>query len=135
MMVALAPVLLALVVNSANTSTSPPAAVKLTAAAAAAAAPAARPLGPVVINGVLFRAVEFDTGKAVWRNLAITVTSNHLDDWRALPAAIKSTYAEQMIDNYRAGMKYDRDIKLTFTDEHNATLDQYLWTPPAPDRK
>jgi hypothetical protein len=102
---------------------------------AVAATPSAKPLAPVVINGVLFRAVEFDTGKAVWRNLAITIVPAQLAAWRALPATTKNSYAQSMIDAYRAGMNYGRDIKLTFVDERNATLDQYLWTPPATERK
>jgi hypothetical protein len=71
----------------------------------------------------------------VWRNLTITVASDHLADWRALAAAAKAQYAQTMIDNYRSGMKYGRDIKLTFIDDHIATLDQYLWTSPVAERK
>jgi hypothetical protein len=100
-----------------------------------AATPSAKPLAPVVINGVLFRAVEFDSGKAIWRNLAITIVSARLAAWQALPAATKSSYAQLMIDTYRAGMNYGRDIKLTFVDDRNATLDQYLWTPPVTERR
>jgi len=105
------------------------------APAAASPAPAAKPLPPVVINGVLFRAVEFDTAKVVWRNLAVTVTADRLAAWRALPEATKRAYADQMIATYRAGMKFEQDIKLSFIDEQNATLDQYLWTAPLAEGK
>jgi hypothetical protein len=128
-MLMFAALILAVILPTSTPAASPPAPL-----VAAASRPSAQPLAPVVINGVLFRGVEFDTGKAVWRNLAITVTSDHLDDWRGLPAAIKGSYAEQMIDCYRTGTKYGRDIKLTFVDERNATLDQYLWTPPTGGR-
>lgn len=124
-------VVLALI-TPANGSPTPSPAV---AVATVAAATEAKPLAPVVINGVLYRAVEFNSGKAVWRNLAITILSDRLAAWRALPAATKSNYAQMMIDTYRAGMNYGRDIKLTFVDERSATLDQYLWTPPVAERK
>ena len=96
-----------------------------------AAAPAPQPLPSVVVNGVLFRAVEFDTAKAVWRNLAVTVTADRLDAWRALDATSKNAYAALMIQTYRSGLRYSGDVKLSFIDEHNTTLDQYLWTAPA----
>jgi hypothetical protein len=97
------------------------------AVAPAAASPIAQRLAPVVINGVQFEAVEFDTDRAVWRNLAVTVTNDHLAAWQALSAGARAAYAQQMATLYRAGMKYDRDIKLSFVDEGHAVLDQYVW--------
>jgi hypothetical protein len=122
-------VLAALLAGTASPAPAPTAIA--TASNATVVPPSAKALAPVIINGVLFRAVEFDTGKAVWRNLAITVAPDHIEAWRALPVPIKNSYAEQMIDTYRVGLKFSRDVKLTFVDESNATLDQYLWTPPA----
>jgi len=89
--------------------------------------PIAQRLAPVVINGVQFEAVEFDTDRAVWRNLAVTVTNDHLATWKALSAAARAAYAQQMATLYRSGMKYDKDIKLSFVDEQHAVLDQYVW--------
>jgi hypothetical protein len=118
-----------------GTASPAPAAIVTTSNSAVLPQPSAKALAPVVINGVLFRAVEFDTGKALWRNLAITVTPDHIETWRALPAPIKYGYAEQMVGTYRAGLRFSRDIKLTFVDETNATLDQYLWTSPRAERQ
>ncbi|HEY5341637.1 MAG TPA: hypothetical protein VIK27_11465 [Candidatus Aquilonibacter sp.] len=101
----------------------------------AVAAPAAKVLPSLIINGVLFAAVEYDVGAKTWRNLAIVVTRERVAQWRALSPAVKAQYAQHMIDDYRAGTRYAADIKLTFVDERNATLDQYLWTPPAPSNK
>lgn len=130
----LAYVLLALTLPAvASPTPSPPPAI-IVAPTSLPVRASAKPLAPVIINGVLFRAVEFDTGSVVWRNLAVTVTTDRLAAWRALSIPVKNSYAEQMIDNYRVGMKYGHDIKLTFVDERSATLDQYLWTPP-PERK
>ena len=103
--------------------------------AVAATAPRAKPLPSLIINGVLFTAVEYDARASTWRNLAIVVTRERAAQWRALSPAVKAQYAQHMIDDYRAGTKYAADIKLTFIDESNATLDQYLWTPPAPADK
>ncbi len=100
------------------------------AAAAAQAAPQARKLPPVIVNGVLFEAVEFDTAKAVWRNLAVTIKPEQLAAWKALPVQTKNGYAQQLIDNYRTGLNFAGNVKLTFVDEQRATLDQYIWTPP-----
>ncbi len=99
-------------------------------AAAAQAAPQARKLPPVIVNGVLFEAVEFDTAKAMWRNLAVTIKAEQLAAWKALPVQTKNGYAQQMIDNYRTGLNFAGNVKLTFVDEQRATLDQYIWTPP-----
>jgi uncharacterized protein with FMN-binding domain len=104
-------------------------------ATTAQAVPQARKLPAVIVNGVLFEAVEFDTAKAAWRNLAVTIKAEQLAAWKALPVQTKNGYAQQLIDNYRTGLNFAGNLKLTFVDEQRATLDQYIWTPPpAPER-
>jgi len=100
-------------------------------AAVARAGPVTTALPPVVINGIYMQAVQIAATPVTWRNIAITVTSTHVQAWRALTTSAKSSYAQQMIDLYRTGTKFAGNIKLTFIDEQNGTLDQYLWTPPA----
>ncbi len=92
------------------------------------------PLSAVVVNGVRFDAVEFSGANALWRNLAITVKSDKLDQWLAFSAQQKTQYAQTMIDEYRAGLHYGGAIKLSFIDERGVTLDEYLSIPPLPKK-
>ena len=97
-----------------------------------ASAPPARHLPDVIVNDVLFNAVEYGTTPLPWRNLAITIKADRLAAWIALPQDVKDRYAQAMIDTYRAGLHYAGNVKLSFVDEHQSVVTQYVWTPPAP---
>jgi hypothetical protein len=97
-----------------------------------ASTPPARPLPDVIVNDVLFNAVEYGTTPLPWRNLAITIKADRLAAWIALPQDVKDRYAQAMIDTYRAGLHYAGNVKLSFVDEHQSVVTQYVWTPPAP---
>ena len=99
---------------------------------AVASMPPAKYLPDVIVNDVLFNAVEYGTMPLPWRNLAITIKADRLAAWIALPQDVKDRYAQAMIDTYRAGLHYAGNVKLSFVDEHQSVVTQYVWTPPAP---
>ena len=86
----------------------------------------------VIVNDVLYNGVEYETKPLPWRNLAITIKADRLAAWIALPQDMKDRYAQAMIDTYRAGLHYAGNVKLSFVDEHQSVVTQYVWTPPAP---
>jgi hypothetical protein len=100
--------------------------------AAIASTPPAKALPDVIVNDVLFNAVEYGTTPLPWRNLAITIKADRLAAWIALPQDVKDHYAQTMIDTYRAGLHYAGNVKLSFVDEQQGVVTQYVWTPPVP---
>jgi hypothetical protein len=97
-----------------------------------ASTPPARLLPDVIVNDVLFNGVEYLTAPLPWRNLAVTIKGDRLAAWIALPQDVKDRYAQSAIDTYRAGLHYAGNVKLSFVDEQQNIVTQYVWTPPAP---